>query len=358
MAAVEITMVKPNVPGGSKMLNLKNPTAAAYLNGTLKPEDVILTKNGSVYVKKFKCRVCHYKAAWESEMIRHEVRVHGLESAAKKKPLPRPIPNLIPIQNNGSGGNEGGSPNSTPGKTKPSGKSPVPSTVKNGLLPGGLSYADMEFEKPLTEKDLNDIYAKSCATSSLKDFASLIGADESSLKSDRLKDFVTLFADEKELEKLRKVPEKSPAAVVTTSSASAASPSVAEAKPEADIPEVKKLPESFKKKNATFFDRLKEKLMVGAGETHNLVCWCGHKSKCLSESVLHQKTHSDSTEKNEKSIMNGPLISGAELSSTRFVVPFNLESALTVTVEGGDGTEAPFLVRNKYLLFKSCSRSY
>jgi len=325
MAAVEITMVKPNLSPGGKTLNLKNPTAAAYFNGTLKPEDVILTKNGSVYVKKFKCRVCQYKAAWESEMIRHEVRVHGLDSAAaKKKPLPRPIPNLIPIQNNNSGTNNGGSASSstaaspihsaasTPtgsttsaSKAKPNMiKSSACSLMKNGnVLPDGLNL-DLEYDKPLTEKDLNEIYSKSCATSSLKDFASLIGTEESTLKSDKFKDFISMLsADEKEQPK--KVPEKN-----------------VETKPvENDTqPDGKKVPDAFKKKNASFFDRLKEKLMVGAGETHNLSCWCGHQSKCLSESVLHQKTHSESAnEKNDKSLGNGPLISGADLSSTRFV---------------------------------------
>lgn len=341
MAAVEITVVKPNVAGGCKTLNLKNPTAAAYLNGTLKPEDVILTKNGSVYVKKFKCRVCQYKAAWESEMIRHEVRVHGLEAASKKKPLPRPIPNLIPIQGggNGSGGNSNGNSSNggrkgSPGRNGRSSPScsrfqSISST--SSPLASGFGEATMEVDnKPLTEKDLNDIYAKSCATSSLKDFASLIGTEET-LKSERLKDFMSLFASEAAAAAAadkKGSPNEKSAATSASSSPSSASVSAAQDKgmrtPEAcgsisSDSSGKKLPDSFKKKNATFFDRLKEKLMTGAGENGNLACWCGHKSKCLSESVIHQKTHSDSlNEKNgEKSVLNGPLISGAELSSTR-----------------------------------------
>lgn len=276
MAAVEITMLKPNnVASNSgsacKTLNLKNPTAAAYLKGALKPEDVILTKNGSVYVKRFKCRVCPYKAAWESEMIRHEARVHGLDQS-KKKPLPRPIPNLIPIQNNGGS------------------KSQETTPTRNGVLPSMAEAGDPE--RSITEKDLNDLYTKSCSgSSSLKDFASLIGTDEAA-QPDRLKES----------------PEISPASKVQRVEAPKLSPD-AESKKVA-------LPDSFKKKNASFFDRLKEKLMGGAGENNNLVCWCGHKSKCLSESVLHQKTHSES-DKSDKSIQNGPMISGAELSSTR-----------------------------------------
>lgn len=278
MAAVEITMLKPNNAAsnsgsGCKTLNLKNPTAAAYLKGALKPEDVILTKNGSVYVKRFKCRVCPYKAAWESEMIRHEARVHGLDQSCKKKPLPRPIPNLIPIQNNGGS------------------KSQETTPTRNGVLPSLAEAVDPE--KSITETDLNDLYTKSCSgSSSLKDFASLIGTDEVADQPDQLKESPeALLASQVQRVEVAK------------SSSDAESKKVA-------------VPDSFKKKNASFFDRLKEKLMGGAGENNNLVCWCGHKSKCLSESVLHQKTHSES-DKSDKSIQNGPMISGAELSSTR-----------------------------------------
>ncbi len=303
MAAVEISMVKSNMSNASKALNVKNPTAAAYLNGTLKPEDVILTKNGSVYVKKFRCRACPYKAAWESEMIRHEVRVHGLEAAPKKKPMPRPIPNLIPIQNNGSGSNGGSTNGNVAGKSGSS-KSQESSPVKNGTLPSAASFADAEFDKPLTEKDLNDIYTKSCATSSLKDFASLIGAEETT-KSDRQKDMASVL----------------PSGESKVDQSEAAKAIVAQNETSENGPEEsKKVPDSFKRKNATFFDRLKEKLMGGAGEAGNLVCWCGYKSKCLSESVLHQKSHSEAAnEKTDKSGSNGPMISGAELSSTRLV---------------------------------------
>lgn len=263
MAAVEITMLKPNNVaangngGGCKTVNLKNPTAAAYLKGALKPEDVILTKNGSVYVKRFRCRVCQYKAAWESEMVRHEARVHGLDQS-KRKPLPRPIPNLIPIQSNGA-------------------KEAAPPVTRNGALPE---------EHSITERDLDDLYAKSCASSALKDFASLIGTEE---------------APPLEGNECGGDAQVEPAGV---------SPP-----PQAD-PRRPAVPESFKRKNASFFDRLKEKLMGGAGENNNLACWCGHKSKCLSESALHQKTHSEA-EKSDKAVQNGPMISGAELSSTR-----------------------------------------
>lgn len=46
---------------------------------------------------------------------------------------------------------------------------------------------------------------------------------------------------------------------------------------------------SFKEKNASFFDKLKEKLMCHDSST-DLVCQrCGHESKCLTENVSHLK---------------------------------------------------------------------
>lgn len=45
----------------------------------------------------------------------------------------------------------------------------------------------------------------------------------------------------------------------------------------------------FKKKNESFFDKLKEKLVTNSGNgSDNLVCVCNHQSKCLSEAIIHQ----------------------------------------------------------------------
>lgn len=45
----------------------------------------------------------------------------------------------------------------------------------------------------------------------------------------------------------------------------------------------------FKKKNYTFFDKLKEKLITSAGDEEHLTCQCGYVAKSLSDSILHQK---------------------------------------------------------------------
>lgn len=305
----------------SKNIMMKKPKTVAHFNAkeltvklgekVVKPGDVLQHKNGTVYVKKIKCRVCNYRAAWESEMVRHELRVHGLE---EKKKAPRPIPNLIPIQSSGGSGTPGGTNTSGPpvasgggnsgggggvsssgGGTNTGGsttsKPPPPPILKIPNLVKGRS-AHTTPEKAMSEKDLNDICAKSCPNSSLKDFASLIG-DEEAFKNSH--DSVPLPIGSKSA-----FPDKNRLS-----------------SPEHSL-ETKSLPDGFKKKNASFFDKLKEKLMTGAGESCNLVCnWCGHESKCLSESVRHKKLHETKPAGSASPSSGNSVISGAELSSTR-----------------------------------------
>lgn len=134
----------------------------------------------------------------------------------------------------------------------------------------------------MNEKEFNEMCKKSSLTSSLKDFVSLIG-DEDGLKTipDPQEDGND---DEGKNE---------------------------EGNEEVKGEEMKKQTDALKKKNASFFDKLKEKLLTGAND-ENLICEaCGHESKCLSEAVAHQKRH-----KGEQ-IENDIVLSGAELSSTR-----------------------------------------
>lgn len=111
----------------------------------------------SGFLKLNQCRVCSFKSAWESELKHHESQVHGLDShhaaghtegPEKKKPA-RPIPNLIPIQG--------------------------PSVTKGGQTSPNPESQGRKSDGAMSEKDLNDIYAKSCPNSALKDFASVIG---------------------------------------------------------------------------------------------------------------------------------------------------------------------------------------
>lgn len=103
-------------------------------------------------------------------------------------------------------------------------------------------------EPVMSQKDINDICAKS-ANSTLKDFAPLFDSED-------------VF----KTESAPKIPDLIPAAPPK--------------------------PINYKQKNASFFDKLKEKLLTGAGTAcNNLTCqYCGHESKCLTEFASHQKT--------------------------------------------------------------------
>lgn len=239
-----------NSDSDSGSVNQQNQSYGADLDSN--SNEALNLQNG--FLKLNQCRVCAFKSAWESELKHHESTTHGLadgppqggppdaasgpqDSLEKKKPA-RPIPNLIPIQ----GGSKPGGPTSP-----------------------GVETRKISDAGPMSEKDLNDIYARSGPNSALKDFASVIagGADVFNTPTDlSLND-----------------PEK------TNDSNSSSSV------------EDKKYPDLFKKKNASFFDKLKERLMTTTSSNepgnNNLHCkFCSHVSKCLSEYILHQKLHS------------------------------------------------------------------
>lgn len=69
---------------------------------------------------------------------------------------------------------------------------------------------------------------------------------------------------------------------------------------------------SAKRKNTNFFNELKEKYATGS---RDLMCECGHASKCLSEAIIHKKTCRKTAEKHSSSPVN--LIIGNLGTSTR-----------------------------------------
>lgn len=196
--------------------------------------------------KLLKCKFCSYKGSFAHEITRHEKRIHGF---VRDK---RPPPNLIPIQ---------GKPSSPILK--------IPEVRSKRIQPE-------EPTPPVNEEEFNEMCKKSSLTSSLKEFVSLIG-DEEALKT--IPDASEEEEDEKKL-----------------------------ASGEEDVK--KSQTDLLKRKNSSFFDKLKEKLINGGNDEFNLMCeLCGYESKCLSESVAHGKKHA--AEKEEL------VVSGTELSSTR-----------------------------------------
>jgi hypothetical protein len=298
---IKVTFRKLKTPSSQEQNERHN-----FQTDFIHPDDIIHHKNGNVYIKNLKCRMCNYKAAWEGEMARHESKAHGIhrpivvKQAAKK--VPRPIPNLIPIQNKVI---SPGSVTSLPILRIPTIRGRAATSL---LKPQQLQTSQQESD--LSERDLNEICAKSCPNSSLKDFASLIGGEDAfRLPDDEVDDGLPKKSSPKQEEEEYYDEDD-------------VAPSDSQSQSKLDISS--SLTDlSFKKKNASFFDKLKEKLLVSAGESCNLVCTCcGHESKCLSELARHQKSHSSPGNRvSDGSGVNGSsgvvLASCAELSSTR-----------------------------------------
>lgn len=226
-------------PPPAKRPKTENATSQDLKNfGTsdfIHPDDIIHHANGKVYIKN-KCKLCNYKSAWDTEMAKHQKKVHNIDrddlKPVIKKP-PRPIPNLIPI--------------------------PSPQvSFKNHLIKSAYPilktvHIPETSEPVMSQKDINDICAKS-SNSALKDFASLFDSED-------------VFKNS-----TPKVPDLIPASIYNST-------------PKSDV---------FKQKNASFFDSLREKL----GGSKDLICSiCGHESKCLTEQAKHQKTCGKETSK-------------------------------------------------------------
>nr|XP_018912996.1 PREDICTED: uncharacterized protein LOC109041199 [Bemisia tabaci] len=218
---------------------------------------------------KFLCRACPFSTSWEAEIIKHEQSMHS--EGAKKKAPPRPIPNLIPIQNKPAVGS------SLTVLKIPSVQSANTSPHNASSTKGSRETTPKRSESAfMLDQDLNNFCAQS--TSALKDFASL---------------FHEVDAKDPEAQTPRKTTLDSP---FKTGSK-----------------------EVSKKGGMSFFDTLKEKLMVDAGGDSMICQFCGHESKCLSELVRHQKLHKNCQEQNDNSSTSSTLSvpNGNELFSTR-----------------------------------------
>lgn len=219
-----------------KTANSTDNSGSAYGSDFIDPDDIIHHANGNIYIKN-KCKLCSYKSAWDGEMAKHEKKAHNIIRFDEKK---------VTKKNIRADGNS-----SAQMHTKPSIsllKAPEIATT----------------EPIMSQKDMNDICAKS-ANSALKDLASLFGSED-------------VFSSQ-------------------TGSNSSTSDTVSKPIQDNDqrngsessdgTSQTKKLP----KKNTSFFDRFQEKLFNANGEATNLTCqYCGHESKCLTESAAHQKS--------------------------------------------------------------------
>ncbi|XP_063881967.1 uncharacterized protein LOC135112036 isoform X3 [Scylla paramamosain] len=197
------------------------------------PDDVV-HRHGNVYIKTFKCRFCTFKAAFKNEVARHEKKIHSI-----------PIPKYM-------------------GHSKKARKT-IKSTKTFSSSDDVLSEI-LQFPQPEDKDELesvavaNNIQKLSEAEEPLSD-----GNDESSSKN----------KDDLDIENIVEDQEDSLDAMDDQLSDSR------DSSPSKD---------PSKKKNMSFFEKLQEKMPTS--NVQNLVCqFCGHESKCLSESVRHQKLH-------------------------------------------------------------------
>jgi hypothetical protein len=226
--------------------------------------------------------------------------VHGVDNPRNvkvvKKRQARPIPNLIPLQQ----------------QTTPS----PPSMLRAPTLSGQHSPPSSSNQEPdtpvMSEQDINEICSKS-STSALKDFASLIGeafpGDEPTQETTE-----TAVKPEQPQEKTVEI-KAEPTEPTTNDKETPEKDTSKESSEKETSPSTPTQTSTLKRKSTSFFDKLKEKLI--GQEASNLVCeHCGHESKCLSEALCHQKIHKD--EENETSPSNQRAMAAmVGVSSTR-----------------------------------------
>lgn len=231
-----------------------------------------------ISVNSFQCTRCDYKSLFETQLKVHIAQMQHQPPAKK-----RPIPNLIPID-----------------------QQPVPIINKGtrSVSPGNFIQI-----MSATERDYCTRMAAS-GQSALSDFASLIDDNMDDVENEE--DNGSDPQDQERDEEVARFDEagssgfgggdmffgatdhrsvsgspKSKTSETSVTSAASAGPG---------------------KRGSSFFDELKAKV----DGTSNLTCdVCGHESKCLSEHMCHQRTHPQITKSVEKQL------SAADLKSTR-----------------------------------------
>ncbi|XP_053634782.2 uncharacterized protein [Cherax quadricarinatus] len=199
------------------------------------PDDVV-HRHGNVYIKTFKCHYCTFKAAFKNEVARHEKKIHSI-------PLPK-----YEVH------------------TKKAKKSVKTSKRSRAASSDDVLSQILQFPEP----DYKNISAE------LKnvDIAKIHVAEDngSEIKKDE--------APEKKI-------------TIQERESRSASREASVEPPEDQSSDSKESPsskDSSKKKGLSFFEKLQERMPTS--NVQNLVCqFCGHESKCLSESVRHQKLH-------------------------------------------------------------------
>ncbi|XP_076040986.1 uncharacterized protein LOC143025351 isoform X2 [Oratosquilla oratoria] len=233
---IKITLKKMKVPKDPYLQELNE--RHNFEEDFIHPDDVV-HRHGNVYIKTLRCRFCSFKAAFKNEVLRHEKKIHGIpfpkgsgmekKKKVKKSKFASPPP-LLPIDDDGGD--------------------------MSYKLPSLLLDDPDSLEENGHGLDLLSILNSAVQQSSMEDSHVPISLEETPSNSPPPEDETTSYQNSEESDSKESSPSK----------------------------------ESGKKNKSSFFDRLQEKLSTS--NVQNLVCQhCGHESKCLSESVRHQKLH-------------------------------------------------------------------
>nr|XP_045616130.1 uncharacterized protein LOC123769175 isoform X3 [Procambarus clarkii] len=198
------------------------------------PDDVV-HRHGNVYIKTFKCSFCTFKAAFKNEVSRHEKKIHSI-------PLPK-----YEVHTK---------------RAKKSVKaSKRASAASNDVLSQILQFPQTDY-KNISDLKIADNPNKGKGAQD----------KESESKNDKASQEVKHTQEEGSRDASREASVEPPDDQLSDSK---------ESPPSKD---------SSKKKGLSFFEKLQERMPTS--NVQNLVCqFCGHESKCLSESVRHQKLH-------------------------------------------------------------------
>ncbi|XP_042232612.1 uncharacterized protein LOC121873259 isoform X1 [Homarus americanus] len=235
---IKITLKKMKVPRSKDTFFQELNERHNFEEDFIHPDDVV-HRHGNVYIKTFKCRFCIFKAAFKNEVARHEKKIHSI-------PLPK-----YEVH---------------PKKAKKSAKS-VKVSRRSSITSNDDVLSQILFPQPDYKNIASDI-----KISDTLDKLSEVEDKDPDFKGSKTHQEETNTYDHDSRSASRETSVEPPEDQLSDSK---------ESSPSKD---------AGRKKGLSFFEKLQEKMPTS--NVQNLVCqFCGHESKCLSESVRHQKLH-------------------------------------------------------------------
>ncbi|XP_042885914.1 uncharacterized protein LOC122262059 isoform X4 [Penaeus japonicus] len=243
---IKITLKKMKLPKSKDTFFQELNERHNFEEDFIHPDDVV-HRHGNVYIKTFKCHYCSFKAAFKNEISRHEKKIHSI-------PMPK---------------------SEISKKAKKSMKAYKSMKIAKGLKHSITSSDDVLSEIlrfPQSLRDDEEEKEENVVMDALEEINAAVAINETKLKEEELSNGESKMDDSTSG---RNSPEMIDEPIGEHSS---------------DSKEMSPSKDHGKKKGQSFFEKLQEK--IPTSNVQNLVCqFCGHESKCLSESVRHQKLH-------------------------------------------------------------------